>query len=157
VFILKRSRFSDKTPYTAIKQVRLTPFSLCPRQANKDDADLSKCAQLQRELLLTAIDACDARSPTGGYIVYSTCSVLVEENEQVRTSSPPLVPLPLPHCGPAVLNHPLPSVEPSPAPLNHPLPSVEPSPAGLLFSITPYPLLSPRPLACCSQSPLTLC
>lgn len=37
----------------------------------------------QKRLLLAAIDACNERSIKGGVVVYSTCSILVEENECV--------------------------------------------------------------------------
>ncbi|XP_061189588.1 uncharacterized protein LOC133197525 [Saccostrea echinata] len=50
---------------------------------NKDEKDIQRCSHLQRELLLAAIDCCDAKSNSGGYIVYSTCSILVDENESV--------------------------------------------------------------------------
>ncbi|XP_037716113.1 25S rRNA (cytosine-C(5))-methyltransferase nop2 [Drosophila subpulchrella] len=52
-------------------------------KTTKSDVDVQRCYNLQRKLLLTAIDCTDAKSSTGGYIVYSTCSVLPEENEWV--------------------------------------------------------------------------
>lgn len=52
-------------------------------KTSKTEKDVKKCSHLQRELILSAIDSVNARSPTGGYLVYSTCSLLVEENECV--------------------------------------------------------------------------
>jgi ribosomal RNA methyltransferase Nop2 len=46
--------------------------------------DVQKCAHLQKELLLAAIDALNHKSKkSGGVMVYSTCSVSVAENEEV--------------------------------------------------------------------------
>ncbi|XP_076638999.1 28S rRNA (cytosine(4447)-C(5))-methyltransferase isoform X1 [Colletes latitarsis] len=52
-------------------------------KTNKDEVDIQRCCTLQRELLLAAIDCANARSESGGFIVYSTCSILPEENEWV--------------------------------------------------------------------------
>jgi len=48
-------------------------------KASRQYIDVYKAAHLQRELLRAAIDCCKV----GGYVVYSTCSVAVEENEAV--------------------------------------------------------------------------
>ncbi|EAR84747.2 NOL1/NOP2/sun family RNA methylase, putative (macronuclear) [Tetrahymena thermophila SB210] len=48
-------------------------------KATKQLIDVQKHAHLQRELILSAIDCCKK----GGYVVYSTCSVTVQENESV--------------------------------------------------------------------------
>ncbi|KAL7553992.1 hypothetical protein ACHAWF_017337 [Thalassiosira exigua] len=46
--------------------------------------DVQRCAHLQKELLVAAIDALNHRSKKGGgFMVYSTCSVAVAENEEV--------------------------------------------------------------------------
>lgn len=48
-------------------------------KVNRNTRDIQRAAHLQRELLRAAIDHCKV----GGVIVYSTCSVAVEENEAV--------------------------------------------------------------------------
>ena len=52
-------------------------------KAEKGYTDVQRCQQLQKELLLAAIDSCNANGPGGGTVVYSTCSVSIEENETV--------------------------------------------------------------------------
>lgn len=52
-------------------------------KASKSEEEVFKSSQQQRELLLAAIDTCDAKSATGGVVVYSTCSFTVSENEDV--------------------------------------------------------------------------
>lgn len=52
-------------------------------KTNKTEKDFIRLPHLQKQLILAAIDSVDHASKTGGIIVYSTCSVTVEENEQV--------------------------------------------------------------------------
>lgn len=50
---------------------------------NKTERDFMLLSHLQKQLILSAIDSVSPNSPTGGYVVYSTCSVTTEENEAV--------------------------------------------------------------------------
>ncbi|KAF8902042.1 NOL1/NOP2/sun family-domain-containing protein [Gymnopilus junonius] len=50
---------------------------------NKSERDFTLLSHLQKQLILCAIDSVSPDSKTGGYVVYSTCSVTVDENEAV--------------------------------------------------------------------------
>ncbi|CAA21805.1 rRNA (cytosine-C5-)-methyltransferase activity Nop2 [Schizosaccharomyces pombe] len=52
-------------------------------KTNKSERDFDTLSHLQRQLLLSAIDSVNADSKTGGFIVYSTCSITVDEDEAV--------------------------------------------------------------------------
>lgn len=52
-------------------------------KTSKTEKDFIQLPHLQKQLLVCAIDSIDHTSKTGGYVVYSTCSVTVEENEAV--------------------------------------------------------------------------
>ncbi|XP_058459778.1 probable 28S rRNA (cytosine-C(5))-methyltransferase isoform X2 [Malaya genurostris] len=52
-------------------------------KTTKTEIDIQRCYNLQRKLLLTAIDCLSATSESGGFLVYSTCSILPQENEWV--------------------------------------------------------------------------
>ncbi|KAM9940045.1 hypothetical protein OXX80_000497 [Metschnikowia pulcherrima] len=52
-------------------------------KVSRTEKDFIQIPHLQKQLLLSAIDSVNAQSATGGVIVYSTCSVAVEENEAV--------------------------------------------------------------------------
>ncbi|KXJ86281.1 NOL1/NOP2/sun family-domain-containing protein [Microdochium bolleyi] len=52
-------------------------------KTNKTEKDFMMLPHIQKQLLLSAIDSVNHASKTGGFLVYSTCSVTVEENEEV--------------------------------------------------------------------------
>jgi len=52
-------------------------------KTNKTHLDFMQLPHIQKQLLLAAIDSVSHSSKTGGFICYSTCSVTVEENEEV--------------------------------------------------------------------------
>lgn len=52
-------------------------------KVSRTEKDFIQVPHLQKQLLLSAIDSVDSNSKTGGVIVYSTCSVAVEEDEMV--------------------------------------------------------------------------
>lgn len=49
----------------------------------KSERDFHLLSHLQKQLILCAIDSVSPDSKTGGFLVYSTCSVTVDENEAV--------------------------------------------------------------------------
>jgi len=52
-------------------------------KVNKSERDFTLLSHLQKQLILCAIDSVNCHSRTGGIVVYSTCSVTVDENESV--------------------------------------------------------------------------
>lgn len=52
-------------------------------KVNKTSRDFILLSHLQKQLILCAIDSVNPGSATGAYLVYSTCSVTIEENEAV--------------------------------------------------------------------------
>lgn len=48
-------------------------------KTNRDEKDFIQLPHTQKQLLLAAIDSVNHASKTGGYVVYSTCSVAIEE------------------------------------------------------------------------------
>eukprot|EP01067_Filipodium_phascolosomae_P005513 Filipodium_phascolosomae@DN3587_c0_g1_i1.p1 len=52
-------------------------------KTNRTVEDFQTHSMLQKQLIVAAIDLVNASTPRGGYIVYSTCSLSVEENEAV--------------------------------------------------------------------------
>lgn len=52
-------------------------------KVSRTEKDFMQIPHLQKQLLLSAIDSVDCNSKKGGVIVYSTCSVAVEEDEAV--------------------------------------------------------------------------
>lgn len=52
-------------------------------KVSRTEKDFIQIPHLQKQLLLSAIDSVDCNSKKGGVIVYSTCSVAVEEDEAV--------------------------------------------------------------------------
>lgn len=64
------------------------PLASYPTFLFQDEKDILRCAHLQKELILSAIDSVNAASETGGYIVYCTCSITVRPFHALLWSPP---------------------------------------------------------------------
>jgi ribosomal RNA methyltransferase Nop2 len=74
----------SKDASVKVNKVCLHPHFLDRALTNiQTERDFQLLAQLQKQLILCAIDSCNPNSATGGYVVYSTCSITVDEDEAV--------------------------------------------------------------------------
>ncbi|KAG6376443.1 NOL1/NOP2/sun family-domain-containing protein [Boletus reticuloceps] len=66
------------------KVTSVVSFNKCCSKLHPSlSTDFQLLAHLQKQLILCAIDSTSPESKSGGYLVYSTCSVAVDENEAV--------------------------------------------------------------------------
>lgn len=84
-FFLRKSYSTNKNSFQGFDRVLLdapcTGTGVISKdqsvKTTKDQVDIQRCVNIQRELILSAVDCLNHKSSSGGYLVYSTCSVLV--------------------------------------------------------------------------------